>query len=191
MSTNGKSAPHVLILGAGLSGLLLAQALMRQGISFDIYERDEGLQARFQGYAIGISGKVPSGHPGTMILTRNRIIDDILGCVPEGLPPIDTVSHLYLLTLRPQLNFFSGDKKFVGEATDDPKVLFANRSRLRSWLATGLDIKWNKRAIRIEDKDNLVTVVFEDGSSASGDMVVGADGISSMGESQINSITTR
>ncbi len=56
MPTNGKSASHVLILGAGLNGLLLAQALMRLSISFDIYERAESLRARFQGHAIGISG---------------------------------------------------------------------------------------------------------------------------------------
>ncbi len=78
-----------------------------------------------------------------MTLMRDRVIDDALGCVPEDLPPIDTVGHLYPLTLRPQLNFFSSDKKLVGEATDDPKVLFANRSRLRSWQATDLDVKWN------------------------------------------------
>ena len=46
--------PHVLILGAGLSGLALAQALRKQGITFQIFERDPGLHARFQGWAIAL-----------------------------------------------------------------------------------------------------------------------------------------
>jgi 2-polyprenyl-6-methoxyphenol hydroxylase-like FAD-dependent oxidoreductase len=48
--------PHILIVGAGLGGLLLAQALKKKGIPFDIFERDESLTARFQGYAVAIQG---------------------------------------------------------------------------------------------------------------------------------------
>lgn len=47
---------HVLIVGAGLGGLTLAQCLRKQGISFEIFERDEDEQARFQGWAIAIHG---------------------------------------------------------------------------------------------------------------------------------------
>lgn len=45
---------HVLIVGAGLGGLALAQGLRKQGISFDIFERDENENSRFQGWAIGL-----------------------------------------------------------------------------------------------------------------------------------------
>ena len=45
---------HVLIAGAGLGGLSLAQCLRKQGISFEIFERDENENARFQGWAIGL-----------------------------------------------------------------------------------------------------------------------------------------
>lgn len=44
--------PHVLIIGAGLGGLVLAQALRKQGISFEIFEKST--DSRFQGWAIGI-----------------------------------------------------------------------------------------------------------------------------------------
>jgi len=50
MSTPAK--PHILIIGAGLGGLTLAQALRKQGISFEIFERSA--DDRFQGWAIGI-----------------------------------------------------------------------------------------------------------------------------------------
>ena len=46
--------PHVLILGAGLGGLTLAQALRNKGVSFEIFERDDGLDARSGGWAIAL-----------------------------------------------------------------------------------------------------------------------------------------
>ncbi len=45
---------HVLIVGGGLGGLGLAQSLRKQGISFEIFERDENADSRFQGWAIGL-----------------------------------------------------------------------------------------------------------------------------------------
>lgn len=45
---------HVLIMGAGLGGLALAQSLRKQGISFEIFERDADKDARSQGWAIAL-----------------------------------------------------------------------------------------------------------------------------------------
>lgn len=45
---------HVLILGAGPGGLTVAQCLRKQGISYEIFDRDESEDARFQGWAIGM-----------------------------------------------------------------------------------------------------------------------------------------
>jgi len=49
---------HVLIIGAGIGGLTLAQALRKQGISFEIFERDASASARGQGYALGLYEQV-------------------------------------------------------------------------------------------------------------------------------------
>lgn len=53
---------HVLIVGAGIGGLTLAQSLRKQGISFDIFERDVDRNARFQGWAIALH-TYESTHP--------------------------------------------------------------------------------------------------------------------------------
>lgn len=51
---------HVLIVGGGLGGLSLAQNLRKQGISFEIFERDADENARFQGWAIALHSYQPS-----------------------------------------------------------------------------------------------------------------------------------
>lgn len=53
---------HVLIVGAGIGGLTLAQCLRKQGISFEIFERDVDRNARFQGWAIALH-TYESTHP--------------------------------------------------------------------------------------------------------------------------------
>lgn len=45
---------HILIAGAGLGGLCLAQCLRKQGISFEVFERDENEHSRPQGWAIAL-----------------------------------------------------------------------------------------------------------------------------------------
>lgn len=48
------TTPHIIIIGAGLGGLMLAQALRKRGITFEVFERDEHENARQQGWALGL-----------------------------------------------------------------------------------------------------------------------------------------
>lgn len=68
---------HVLIIGAGVGGLSLAQTLRNQNVSFEIFERDNHADARFQGWAIAMHSYAPlhvagqGGAPWTVtVLTR-------------------------------------------------------------------------------------------------------------------------
>ncbi|HEV2655851.1 MAG TPA: NAD(P)-binding protein, partial [Ktedonobacteraceae bacterium] len=56
MDTNRSHAAkvpfHVLIVGAGIGGLCLAQGLRKSGIRVSVYERDSSPYFRNQGYRI-------------------------------------------------------------------------------------------------------------------------------------------
>ncbi len=42
----------VAVVGAGIGGLCLAQGLRRNGIEVTVYERDDALSSRGQGYRV-------------------------------------------------------------------------------------------------------------------------------------------
>lgn len=84
--------------------------------------------------------------------------------------------------------FCSGELSLVVRpltTQDSPKFPFirAERRRLRNWLSTNIPVQWGKRVRRIEHDDHGVLVYFEDGGSAKGDILIGADGINSVGTS--------
>lgn len=67
---------------------------------------------------------------------------------------------------------------------DAPGVPFirAERSLLRDWLLTNLPVQWGKTITEIEHNDDGVAVHFKDGTIAKGDILVGADGVHSVGK---------
>ncbi|ORY18403.1 hypothetical protein BCR34DRAFT_654452 [Clohesyomyces aquaticus] len=158
---------HVLIVGAGLGGLSLAQNLRKQGISFEVFERDAEKNARSQGWAIALYS----------------IIDALLESYPSDMPDMrDSVDHLRPLNLPAQISIYGVDTKDRIGYQDSPgaPLIRAERRRLRSWLSTNIPIQWGKRVTSTTSDDNGVTVSFEDGTSAKGDILVGADGINSI-----------
>lgn len=64
---------------------------------------------------------------------------------------------------------------------EETPIIRAERYRLRNHLTTNIPIQWGKRVQRIEHDDQGVAVYFEDGTSAKGDILVGADGVKSIG----------
>ncbi|KAK6223924.1 hypothetical protein LQW54_000068 [Pestalotiopsis sp. IQ-011] len=156
--------PHIIIVGAGLGCLMLAQALRKRGITFEIFERDEHEFARQQGWALGL----------------HSILPEIQSGVPDDLPPIESaVNHLEPLKLPAQFACYINGLRLAVISGPDTLVLRANRNRLRRWLATNIPITYGKQAVGIEEAEDVATVHFRDGTRASGDIVVGADGTNS------------
>ncbi|KAI1378166.1 putative monooxygenase [Hypoxylon crocopeplum] len=157
--------PRVLIIGAGLGGLTLAQCLRKQEIPFEIYERDTNLVSRSSGWAIGI----------------HSVLDDLTSSVPQDLPPLkDAVNHLLPLTLEAQICLYFRGTRLAVQHTPEAPVIRANRFRFREWLSTRIAIQWGKRVTQVEEGHGEVRVRFQDGMTATGDILVGADGVNSI-----------
>ncbi|KAF3059581.1 FAD-dependent urate hydroxylase [Daldinia childiae] len=156
--------PRILIVGAGLGGLTLAQSLRKQGIPFEVFERDTDAQSRFLGWAIGV----------------HTILDDLVSSIPNDLPPIkESITHLSPLKLEAQLSFYFHGKHMAVQSSPEQQVIRANRPRFRDWLSTNIPIQWGKRPTRVEQVQDEILLHFEDGTTATGDILVGADGVNS------------
>lgn len=91
------------------------------------------------------------------------------------------MNHLQPLKLPSQFACYVNGLRLAVTGSEDTPVLRANRNRLRRWLATNIPITYDKQAMKIEEAADGVTVHFQDGTKASGDFLVGADGINSYG----------
>lgn len=167
-----KPYPHVLIVGAGLSGLTLAQVLRKNNVSYEIFERDPDADARSQGWAIALHGPV---------------LRDLKEYMPEDIGPIEQTNHLTPLDerlgLKAQFVFYNHDKPdFRLGVNDDEEgqIVRANRQRLRDYLRKFIPVQFDRKVVKVEEGEDKVTVHFENGTSASGDIVVGAEGTRSV-----------
>ncbi|KAJ3573849.1 hypothetical protein NPX13_g4560 [Xylaria arbuscula] len=125
-----RAYPHVLIIGAGLSGLTLAQVLRKEGVPL-----------------------------------IKRIISSPFNNFPA--------QFVFYDINKPDMR--------VGVNDDDSgQIVRANRQRLRDWLRQFIPVQYNKRVVSVDDVGDQVTVHFQDGSSASGDILVGAEGTRSI-----------
>jgi 2-polyprenyl-6-methoxyphenol hydroxylase-like FAD-dependent oxidoreductase len=163
---------RVAVIGAGLGGLCLAQGLLRGGADVRVYERDHAVSARRQGYRLHLDARggtalrdclppelfelvlATSGRPGrrfTTLTERLRVLSEIVG--------------------DPALN------------PDDPATLTTsvNRLTLRELLLSGLGdrVLFGCELARYEQGPADVTAHFSDGTTASADVLVGADGVHS------------
>ncbi|RMZ66105.1 early conidial development-2 [Pyrenophora seminiperda CCB06] len=118
----------------------------------------------------------------------HSIVDDFLSIFPDDLPELKaSTNHLVPLDLSAQLSMYLPGKEERWGFQDSPGFPFirAERHRLRNWLMTKIPVQWGKRVSSIEHNDNGVSVQFEDGSSAKGDLLVAADGINSVVREQL------
>lgn len=153
---------RVIVIGAGLAGLALAQGLRNAGIEVEVYERDATVEARFQGYRVGLF---------------DSALANLQTCLPERWHALLTRIGGVLTgdgrAVDPQLT------ELVRIPRRDEGLLF-DRHVLRHLLLTGLDVRFGKKLDRyVELPDGQVRAEFADGSAATGDLLVGADGLGS------------
>ncbi|MEV6369256.1 NAD(P)/FAD-dependent oxidoreductase [Micromonospora musae] len=161
------TAPHVLIVGAGTGGLCLAHGLRRAGISVAVYERYRTRGEGLLGYRVGI------GPTGSRALR-------------ECLPP--ELFDIYLATCARSPRWFNVLTQRLRrtasfELRPDTHPVDTERSvarmTLRQVLLTGMEdvVHFDRTFTHYEQRDDgTVTAYFADGSSATGDLLVAADG---------------
>ncbi|KAJ5913923.1 Protein phosphatase 2c [Penicillium tannophilum] len=157
------SPEHIIIIGAGFGGLLLAHGLKKHGISFSVYERDTSAQARGQGYRIKIfPGKPVTDMQSLLPAESWRLFEQTCGETVMG------ETTLNALDARP----------LASRRLNGPVPYTVDRAVLRTVLLRGLEDKvhWGKSFERYELQDDGVTVHFTGGSTTTGSLVVGADG---------------
>jgi salicylate hydroxylase len=166
---------HFLIVGGGIGGLCLAQGMKKAGISVGVYERDRTRTDRLQGYRIHID---PSG---------SRALYD---CLPAELFEIFAATCGKPGRGFRILNHRLDELQFIraGEIEDPAAQVSIARHRsvsritLRQVLLAGLEdvVHFDKKFLRYEDTgDGRVIAHFEDGTFATGDVLIAADGVNS------------
>lgn len=130
---------HILIIGAGITGLTLAQALRKRNqlnphlkrITFSIYERDAHALARGAGWALTLHWALEQ--------FISLIPQSLVERLPEAYVDKDCVAKGELGNFR-LFNLQTGQDDFMTPPSDSPRNRFA-REKLRRLLMDGLDIQ--------------------------------------------------
>ena len=157
----------VMIVGAGTGGLCLAQGLKADGIAVEVFERDYSPTDRLQGYRLGVS---ETGRRALRECLPKALFDKLVASCAIPSRAVTFLDH----RLNRLLNIELG----ANEQNDLP----VSRISLRGILLEGLDeiVCFGKKFIAFEEAPSgAVTARFDDGSTATGDVLVGADGASS------------
>jgi 2-polyprenyl-6-methoxyphenol hydroxylase-like FAD-dependent oxidoreductase len=164
----------VMVIGGGIGGLCLAHGLRRAGIPVDVYERTTRRTDWLQGYRIHIN---PHGA---------RALHDCLD--PSGWKSfLATVSEStggfgFMTDRGADLIRFTGAEISPDGTADVDRHYGVSRINLRGVLLDGLDgtLHPGRTFQRYEiTPDRRVTAYFEDGSTATADVLIGADGANS------------
>lgn len=166
--------PHVAIIGGGIGGIALAVACLQRGIPFTIYERDDGFDARSQGY-------------GLTLQQASKAIEG-LGVyeLEEG---VVSTRHVVHTTEGKVVGEWGMRKWGRSDAKTSPRrtnVHIARqslRAALLEQLGGDAEVQWGHQLLDFKDDgDGGVNLRFQvDGEekAAKADLVVGADGIRS------------
>ncbi|WP_283136614.1 FAD-dependent oxidoreductase [Rhizohabitans arisaemae] len=162
---------NALIIGGGIGGPVAAMALRKAGIESTVYEA-------YDDTADGVGAMLtvaPNGLDALRIIGADKSVQAI------GLPMKD-------------LNMMDGKGRTMG-AFRALAGLPPSRSVWRSDLhralrdvatAQGVRIEYGKRLVRVDERPDGVVAFFADGSTADGNVLVGADGIHSTVRSLID-----
>ncbi|GIL30032.1 FAD-dependent oxidoreductase [Actinocatenispora comari] len=153
-----------LVIGGGIAGPVTALALQRAGITATVYEA-------YDSTADGIGAMLsiaPNGRAALDVLDAAHVLDDIGSPMTAMLLRSWTGKVLAEIGTPPGLP----DQQLVQRA-DLYRALYDEAA------ARGIAVVHGKRLVSLADDGAAVTARFADGTEASADILVGADGIRS------------
>lgn len=158
---------QVLIIGGGLGGLALAAGLRRAGFGVVVYERDVDLSAT-GGYHITLD---PRAQDALAALVPERAMRQIRASAALARRRGDDVMWDW-----------RGRQLAVLPDVVHPDAIDIDRITLRLILseAVGADLRRGAECVAVGPHDGAVVATFADGSTARGDILVGADGAHSI-----------
>jgi 2-polyprenyl-6-methoxyphenol hydroxylase-like FAD-dependent oxidoreductase len=162
---------HVLIAGGGLSGLAVAQGLVKNGHTVEVFERDRDLD-RKQGYYLHMNA-----FGGEAL--RSVLPDDLFALYQAT--SRTTYRRTESIVLTDQLHELSSQPHLGPPNDGDPPHTGVHRRTLRQILCARLGDSLHTGVSvtgYTEDADG-VTATLSNGRTVRGDVLVGADGIRS------------
>jgi FAD-dependent urate hydroxylase len=156
--------PRILVVGAGVSGISVARGLMRDGHDVAIFDQRPNVTAG--------GGAVTIWPNGATVLRQLDVDMDGAGQLLSAVRVMTSTGRpLATMDLDAMVNRLGAPVRMV------PRRILLER------LLSGFPadrIRCNFRAERVVSTGNGVRVDFEDGSSAEGDVLIGADGLHSV-----------
>ncbi|WP_410658376.1 FAD-dependent monooxygenase [Amycolatopsis sp. lyj-112] len=157
---------HAIIVGGGIAGSAAAIALRKAGITADLYEaRRDG------GDYTGAALRLPrNGLNALRAIDAHDVVTDISYPVANTELSSGTGRHL-------------GTVSFTGNGqSETPRTM--PRARLARALRNaaadrGATVSMNKRLVAVDTRSGGVIATFDDGSTAEGTVLIGADGLNS------------
>ncbi|EOD45326.1 putative fad binding domain-containing protein [Neofusicoccum parvum UCRNP2] len=161
--------PHVLVIGAGITGLLIAQGLKKNGIQCTVFEAEPSASHyRPREWGMSIQWGLP--------LLRDCLPDELYDRLytaavdPYFEPPDPGV--------LPTLNGATGE---LLKNVPLLRMYRVSRRKFRLFCTEGIQVEYGKLLKDISyETENTVTATFEDGSTAVGTLLVGTDGAQSV-----------
>jgi 2-polyprenyl-6-methoxyphenol hydroxylase-like FAD-dependent oxidoreductase len=148
-----------LIIGAGLAGTAAAMACQRVGIDAVVYEA-------YDRTAHGVGASLGLAVNGFDVLRTLGVAEQVRA---TGWP-------------TNKIALWNGNGRQLATAEDGTIEMTAERARIYGALydetvRRGIPIEHGKRLVGAEHRDGQVIALFDDGSSASGTVLIGADGM--------------
>ncbi|MGX8910323.1 FAD-dependent monooxygenase [Streptomyces netropsis] len=157
---------RAIVVGAGIGGLATAVALRRVGVEVEVFERASEL--RPAGFGISVVSNA---------VAALRVLGIDLGLEARG----QTIAHTEIMTGQGR-TLRSLPIESEGDRLGAPSVAMY-RGDLHAALLEGMGkvtVRTGAAATGYEKTPEGVRVRFEDGSEATGDILIGADGINSV-----------